>query len=65
MTNHLRFALCFVICFIVLNSVFLALGIKGSILLVALVVLTVASYRIVALQPPHLAGYALGSGRHE
>jgi hypothetical protein len=62
MINRLYFSLCFVICFFVENIIFLALGIKGYIVLLALVVLTLASNRIVVvvLQPPKLGVYVLG-----
>ena len=59
-TTRLRNALGFVICFMATNPVFLVLGINGFVLLLALVLLTVTSMRVVA-QESYLAVYALGA----
>jgi hypothetical protein len=59
MINRLRAALCFVLCFIVANPFFIALGIKGSIVLAVFSVLTVGSTRKVVLQPQQLTVYVL------
>jgi len=60
MANRLRCVMCFVICFIVLNPVFPAVGIKGSILLVVVAILTIASARVLVSRRSQLCVYALG-----
>ncbi len=59
-TRSLRIVLCFVVCFMATNPVFLALGLSGFVLLIVLAILTLMSMRVV-VSGPYILGYALGA----